>query len=562
MRKTITSYSGAALSAMMLFIVTGCAKFSDREFSVDKPESILNQEAINALPSLKSLINRTASPNFRLGTVVPANTYQTGGSAIFKIADRNFDEVVLETEMKHGSIVQTDGSLNISGIKQFVDFAAQKNVGVYGQVLTHHLNQNATYLNDKLKGLSGTTKINFDGDATGQAYGMTGNSSAEVTADPDGVTPGKVLRVGTTALNANQSFVKIPVTLPAGIKLRHCASVTLDIYIINGIFGQGMRLGLVNNTDLSRNATYNSPSGFGASANSWLRGKVIMPIANLNLTEAEKDLSTFTIYTGSATGAGLYYIDNVIFSWNAEKTAAEKNTIVSAELNRFISGVVDSTKSVVKAWDVVKDPMDDSNPTQLKTGIGKSQGANEFYWQDYMGTSYAAKAFQYARQHVNSGDKLFISDNGLESNLAKCNGLISYIQNTESQGAIIDGISTQMHISISTDKSNIAQHLSLLAATQKLIRISELDVSLNGTTTSSATATQLQAQADMYKYVIEKYFELIPPAQRYGITFWSPQDRPSGATWLANQPVGIWNGQWVRKVGYKAVVEALEAKGK
>ncbi|MGE9313113.1 endo-1,4-beta-xylanase [Niabella sp. CJ426] len=560
MRKTITSYSGAALSAMMLFIVTGCAKFSDREFSVDKPESILNQEAINALPSLKSLINRTASPNFRLGTVVPANTYQTGGSAIFKIADRNFDEVVLETEMKHGSIVQTDGSLNISGVKQFVDFAAQKNVGVYGQVLTHHLNQNAAYLNGLLKGASGTTVINFESDALGKTYVMTGNSTSVVENDPKGGAS-KVLHIGNSTTPANQSFPKFPITLPAGIKLGNCSQVVLDILApgSGGLFGSGMRLG-VNDRALT---VYGSPSSFGATDNSWFTGgRIILPFSNMNLTPAEKELTSFTLVLGSGTGSGNYYIDNVVISWNAEKTAAEKNTIVSAELNRFISGIVDSTKSVVKAWDVVKDPMDDSNPTQLKTGIGKSQGANEFYWQDYMGTSYAAKAFQYARQHVNSGDKLFISDNGLESNLAKCNGLISYIQNTESQGAIIDGISTQMHISISTDKSNIAQHLSLLAATQKLIRISELDVSLNGTTTSSATATQLQAQADMYKYVIEKYFELIPPAQRYGITFWSPQDRPSGATWLANQPVGIWNGQWVRKVGYKAVVEALEAKGK
>ena len=79
---------------------------------------------------------------------------------------------------------------------------------------------------------------------------------------------------------------------------------------------------------------------------------------------------------------------------------------------------------------------------------------------------------------------------------------------------------------------------------------------------SAATTAQLEAQADMYKYVIEKYFEIIPAAQRYGITFWSPQDRPSGSAWLANQPVGIWNGQWIRKVGYKAVVEALESKAK
>jgi len=561
MRKIITNFCSAAIfPGMMIFAAGGCAKFSDREFMVDKPESMINQEAINALPTLKSLVNKTASPNFRLGTLVSPNTYITGGSAIFKIVERNFDEVVLETEMKHGALVQADGSLNMLTVKQFIDFAAQKNIGVYGQSLTHHLNQNASYLNNLLKGASGTTVINFESDALGKTYPMSGNSTSIVETDPKGGVS-KVLHIGNATTPANQSFPKFPVTLPDGIKLGNCSQVVLDILApgSGGLYGSGMRMG-INDRAVT---VYGSPASFGATDNSWLTGgKIILPISNMNLTPAEKELTSFTLVLGSGTGSGNYYIDNIIISWNAEKTAEEKNTIISGQLNRFISGVVDSCKSVVKAWDVVKDPMDDSNPTQLKTGIGKSQGANEFYWQDYMGTSYAVKAFQYARQHINSGDKLFISDNGIESNLAKCNGLISYMQSIETQGAVVDGISTQMHISISTDKSNIAQHFSLLAATQKLIRISELDVTLNGTTTSAATTAQLEAQADMYKYVIEKYFEIIPAAQRYGITFWSPQDRPSGSAWLANQPVGIWNGQWIRKVGYKAVVEALESKAK
>ncbi|GAB3429541.1 endo-1,4-beta-xylanase [Niabella aquatica] len=553
-------YLGAGLFLVVsLMAAGGCAKFPAREFEVDKPESMIVQEELDALPTLKSLINKSANPGFKLGILTPLTDYINYGS-IVDVASRNFDELVLETEMKHGTVVQADGKLNLSSVQAFMKYAAGKNMGVYGQPLTTHSLQNATYLNNLIKGASGVTRIDFEEDAVGKVYPMSGNSTSTVELDPKG-SGSKVLHIGNSTTPASQSFPKIPVTLPAGIKLGNCSQVVLDILAQGccGLYGSGMRMA-VNDRAVT---VYGSPSSFGAPDNSWLAGgKIILPVANMNLTPAEKELTSFTLVVGSGTGSGNYYIDNIIISWNAEKAAEEKNTIISAELNRFISGVIDTCKSVVKSWEVVKDPMDDINPTQLKTGIGKSIAATDFYWQDYMGYNYAVKAFQYAKQHVNTGDKLFISDYGLESNLAKCRGLVGYVQNIESQGAAVDGISTQMHISISTDKASIAEHFSILAATQKLIRISELYVSLDGVTTSAATKAQLQAQAEMYKYVVEKYFELIPAAQRYGITFWSPQDRASGAAWLANQPLGLWNVRWIRKMSYQAVVEALTAKAK
>ena len=550
-------YWHAALWIAVSFIADGCAKFPTREFEADKPETMIAQETIDALPTLKSVIGKTTDPGFRLGVLVPANDYLNYG-LISDVANRNFNELVLETEMKHGSVVQADGKLNLSGVQAFISYAAQKKMLVYGQPLTTHTGQNAIYLNDLIKGASGVTKIDFESDAVGKIYPMTGNSTSTVESDPKG-SGSKVIHVGNAVTPANQSFPKIPVTLPDGIKLGNCSQVVLDILApgTGGLYGSGMRMG-INDRAFT---VYGSPSGFGAQDGSWLTGgKVILPIANMNLTPVEKELTSFTLVVGSGTGAGNYYMDNIIISWNAEKSAADKNTIITGELNRFIAGVVDSCKSVIKTWEVVKDPMDDANPAQLKTGVGKSVGTNDFYWQDYMGYNYAVKAFQFAKQHAGSDAKLFISDYGLESNLAKCRGLIGYVQNIESQGAAVDGISTQMHISVSTDKGSIAEHFTLLAATGKLIRISELYVGLDGVTTSAATQAQLQEQAEMYRYVVEKYFELIPVMQRFGITIWSPQDRASGSAWLPNQPLGLWNGQWIRKSSYKAVAEAFAAK--
>jgi GH35 family endo-1,4-beta-xylanase len=153
------------------------------------------------------------------------------------------------------------------------------------------------------------------------------------------------------------------------------------------------------------------------------------------------------------------------------------------------------------------------------------------------------------------------NDYNLEYNLDKCRGLIEYVKYIESKGAKVDGIGTQMHIDINSDKAKIEEMFRLLAATGKLVKVSELDLGV-GVRTPDATAEQYKAQADMYKFVIDKYFELVPPAQRYGITIWSPLDSPANSSWRAGQPIGLWTEGYVRKLAYSAVAKALEANAK
>ncbi|HEY9262830.1 endo-1,4-beta-xylanase, partial [Chitinophaga sp.] len=244
------------------------------------------------------------------------------------------------------------------------------------------------------------------------------------------------------------------------------------------------------------------------------------------------------------------------------KTAAEKKYLLTAALDKWMSGMVGAGKSVVKAWDVVNEPMDDGKPYELKTGVGRTNmAADEFYWQDYLGKDYAVTAFKMARQYGNPGDIHFINDYNLEYSLDKCRGLIAYVNYIESQGGKVDGIGTQMHIDINTNKEKIVEMFKLLAATGKMIKVSELDLGV-GVKTTAATAEHYKAQAEMYKYVMDKYFELIPPKQRYGITIWSPLDSPANSSWRADEPVGLWTTAYVRKLAYAAVAKALEANAK
>lgn len=283
------------------------------------------------------------------------------------------------------------------------------------------------------------------------------------------------------------------------------------------------------------------------------------------ITITEQTATTGAIAFNLGLTATSYYFDNIKLTkyspGGIERTPEEKKQIITEEMKRWINGMMDVSKDYVKAWDVVNEPMDDGKPNQLKTGVGKTDiKADEFYWQDYLGKDYAVEAFKLAAQYGNPGDKLFINDYNLEYSIDKCKGLIEYVAYIEGKGARVDGIGTQMHISTTSDKNKIIEMFTLLAQTGKLIKISELDLGIDNKKTENCTDADYQAQAEMYKFVVQKYFELIPAAQRYGITFWSPLDSPAGSGWRAGEPIGLWNKNYSRKRAYGAAADAFAGK--
>ena len=287
--------------------------------------------------------------------------------------------------------------------------------------------------------------------------------------------------------------------------------------------------------------------------------------------------TTFQIQIQNSTSyAGDYYIDNIVLSEKVvetravtrasgptiiEKTDEEKAEIIRDAMEDWISKMVTHCKPYVHAWDVVNEPMDDGKTSDIKTGKGKTDlASDEFYWQDYFLTpkDYAVEAFKLARQYGNPDDKLFINDYNLEYNLNKCDGLIKYVEYIESKGAIVDGIGTQMHIAIDSNKDNIAQMFQKLGATGKLIKVSELDIKVN---TSSPTTENLAQQAEMYQYVIDMYKKYIPVDKQYGITIWGVSDNEKEhVNWIPNDAPNLWDANYARKHAYKGVADGLAGK--
>src|SRR5690606_34642134 len=192
----------------------------------------------------------------------------------------------------------------------------------------------------------------------------------------------------------------------------------------------------------------------------------------------------------------------------------------------------------VKAWNVVDEPMDDQNPYEVKSGLGMSPQLGEFYWQDYLGKDYGVMAFNKARENGNVDDLFFISDSGLATNLDKCKGLIQYVEYLETKGAQVDGIGSKMHLTINSDKAQIASMFQLLAATGKQISITDLYVQ---TLTDSPTEQILVDQANMYRDVVQAYLDNVPASQRYGITVRGVKDNAADSSWLPGEDLGLWD---------------------
>ena len=238
-----------------------------------------------------------------------------------------------------------------------------------------------------------------------------------------------------------------------------------------------------------------------------------------------------------------------------DKTPEEKRAILEPVFINYITDVATHFAGKVTAWDVVNEPLNDTGA--VVPGEENLQSTDVFYWQYYLGKDYAVTAFKTAKA-ADPDAKLFINDFNLEYSLAKCDGIIEYVNYIESKGGKVDGIGTQMHLALNSNKDNIEKMFQKLGASGKLIKVTELDIKVG---TTSPTLEQYALQADLYQYVVDMYMKYIPDAQRYGITVWGISDNPDEHTyWIPDDAPCLWDANYVRKHAYKGFADGLAGK--
>ena len=294
-----------------------------------------------------------------------------------------------------------------------------------------------------------------------------------------------------------------------------------------------------------------------------------------------KKVENKSLKTGKATK--IYYV---------LKTPEEKYEALDNAMEQWIKGMFEHIKGDNRfvAWDVINEAISDGGGRRgingvfggswteddvtyydqepeetesegLKLNWSSGAGNQHFYWGYYMGMDYAVKAYQYARKYADENGfsdlKLFYNDYNLETSPSKLNEVIEFIKDIDAANGspIVDGIGTQMHVQSSISREEIDAMFKALAATGKLIRVTELDVATGSATPSSA---QLEQQAKTYQNIVESYIENVPEAQRHGITIWSLSDAAEEHEfWLNGDAPNLFDANLARKWAYKGVCDAI-----
>ena len=199
----------------------------------------------------------------------------------------------------------------------------------------------------------------------------------------------------------------------------------------------------------------------------------------------------------------------------------------------------------VYGWDVVNETFSDWPAGEFRNA-GNTTGENVFVWGRYFKSTkdWVDKAFAYATDALARNGKtavLYLNDYNLETSPEKRKAYCEYVKGNPQ----VTGVGTQMHLDMKTTpdlKDKVVASLTDLKDTGRIVRISELDIQ----------CSDLTAQADLYKFIFQKYLEIVPPAQRGGITIWGINDRDS---WVKeeNKPLLYQGVNYVRKPAWEAL---------
>ena len=290
-------------------------------------------------------------------------------------------------------------------------------------------------------------------------------------------------------------------------------------------------------------------------------------------------------------GSKMYYI---------LKTPAEKQAALEGAMDAWVSGVANHLKEknvVPFGYEVINEPIadgsnmyrglsegafggtwtDDDGNTQYDAapteddanGLTLNWGSGHWYWGYYV-PDYHVKAFQLARKYLPADTKLFVNDYNLETSPKKLEALIKFVKEIDEKNGspIVDGIGTQMHVTLNCsdnaekNAANIAElktkvdaMFQTMAATGKLIRVTELDLSLG---TGTPSSNQYKAQSDAYRMIVESYKANVPEAQQSGISVWSLSDNEAEHEyWLKGQVPNLFDKDYKRKWAYKGFCDGI-----
>lgn len=580
--------------------------------SADLPLAV--KEVIANYDNIKDYASQY-TPSMIIGIGMGADLYVNNEKGEGDLVNANYQMFTPGNAMKNDAMLGNSGTINFAAVDRLLA-AMPEGMKLYGHNFFWHTQQNQSYL----KSLIAPTLVvesegeianvlqgdasNFNGGTTG-GWGSWGSNkeSADVVAGAgkDGSAALVLKNKGDGNTWEAQCAYTFDDALQAGKKY------IIQFYAKSTSTAGELQFQYQNGT------TYQSQGGYNTFSvgKDWTK-------CEYEFTPTPEDANRI-IFNFGKVGA-TYYVDNIKFglakdqgstagakqtifrargkqhraaskSYYVLKTPAEKQAALEGAMEAWVSGVANHLKEkgvTPYGYDVVNEPIadgsnkfrgldegifgsgDDAAPEEtVADGLSLNWGNNHWYWGYYV-PDYHVKAFQLARKYLPAETKLFVNDYNLETSPKKLEALVKFVNeiDTKNGSPIVDGIGTQMHITLSSsdDATKNAENIAALkekvdamfqtmAATGKLVRVTELDISLG---TGSPSANQYKAQSDCYQIIVESYKANVPAAQQSGITIWSLSDNEAEHEyWLKGQVPNLFDKDYKRKWAYKGFCDGI-----
>ena len=530
MKKILT----LALLSVLAFAASSCGKEDPTHITPSKPD----EKPVTPDPPAQKVVDYdkynlkdvAAKAGLKLGVSFTYWEYRNNAK-VADILKRDFAAVTFGNEMKHDGIVQAGGAYNFTNADQMAAWAKACGTELFGHTLGWHSQQQRAYLNNLISKAATDNKASL----------LQRNWNFE-TGTLDGFQ--------TDGFELFQSLYDVFAGGYAAKAVKNGATLQFDVALeVGKTYEVSFWAKTVAESLVESNVGVLSGDGqetVTVVSSSWRKYSVILPTESLGTfayrITATQDVVIDNIRIAPATKAAPAAGDvppalNSGFSLDGELV----NDVIGYVYRDWVYTMVGHFDAY--GWDVVNETFTDW-PVEFRTA-GNTPGDNVFVWGQYFKSTkeWVDKAFAYATDALARNGKeaiLYLNDYNLETIEAKRKAYCDYVKGNPQ----VTGVGTQMHLDMATEdlENKIVKSLKDLQATGRIVRISELDIKCKDRT----------AQAVLYKFIFQKYLEIVPPAQRGGITIWGINDKDS---WVKeeNMPLLYQGVNYVRKPAWEAL---------
>lgn len=538
-------------------LAVSCADYNTTDnFSAEPDPTVVTPYA--DLDPVKSYIDRNANPNLTIGATVDIKDFNKQ-ELVHSAAMANFNNLSFGKTLMSGNIVSAKGVMNFIQLNDLLEHMDEVGGEVFGSPIVANANQADGWI----EMLTAPIEISVD-----YVPGKTVNFNDSKAGAYDGtVNKGKVEIVKYDGQNTLALPSASSANIVEGFTIDEGATYTTTFWA-------------KCDKDASFNVTFsgNKVDGTASADGKWsiAAGKWQKVVIE---SQAAEGVTDGYVQIDMVRGSSMYiqkvdvgyYPDN-----HRPQTEQERTDTIKYALNAWCDGLMKINKGRIKSFDLIDEPIDDATVLDNEMYDIKHSTPAKPFWQDVLGSDNYAPAVAnvarttFAKYGGNAADlKFFISEKGLE-NTKKMESLKYWIGIWDGKGANIDGINAKVNLVFYEDAAKQAENkaayealLSALAATGKLIRVSNFDIKYVDETGVSVTAAKItdeqrQKLADYNAYAIKTYMSKIPSDKQAGICKENIVD--------TSDPIGLWtkdaklSNDWARTATYKAWCEALSGK--